>query len=388
MNLLNPLNVLALQSNNLIARALLHSGALAPDYNQYFTSFTGYFGAFFLMLISAIAGIIDNYGIAIILSVICVRVMLLPLTYQQIRGMKVMQMLQPVMKAIQNYYPDKQDQGTKTMELYSTYKVNPLAGCLPMLVQFPVMIGVYRALYDASFAGKSFLGIQLLFPVNLNAARNFGHGPNLSDVIDVTVAQLHLQGQIIHIPDGIPMIGGSYWYWPALILVALYVIMTYLMQRVMKKVNAPHPEFEAEFKAEVKTRDGEPQQPDMAAQMQKQMGLMNLFIIILAFIFSSGALLYFIVQNILMMIEYSVLPQRMKLAFNAKEMKAFVLRPPAPRGGAPAAPAARDIAAKPKISLPAVENAALNQDGEEPDGGSLDDAITSLQRPRRKRKKR
>ncbi len=86
------------------------------------------------------------------------RLLLLVLTRQQIHGMKTMQMLQPVMKEIQRFYPDRNDQSAKTMELYTQYKINPLSGCLPMFIQLPIMFGVYRALYDASFAGKDFLG--------------------------------------------------------------------------------------------------------------------------------------------------------------------------------------------------------------------------------------
>ncbi len=207
----------------------------------------------------------------------------------------------------------------------------------------------------------------------------------------MTVNKLSLQGQIIHIPANIPIIGGGFWYWPALILVALYVLSSFFMQRVMKKVNAPHPEFEAEFKAEMKRPDGQPQPPDMAAQMQKQMGLMNVMIVVFAFIFSSGALLYFIAQNLLMALEYTLLPRTMQFAYDAKELKAFVRRPPPPMKTAAAAKAARKDEAA--VGVKAAAAQAMNEASESnpEDGLEAGDeapAGSALKRPLRKRRKR
>ena len=94
--------------------------------------------------------------------------------------------------------------------------------------------------------------------------------------------------------------GGWFFYLPALGLVVLYIASSFLMQRIIRKVNAPDPEFTEEFKELMQPKkkrkedENRPQEPDMAAQMQKQMKFMNLLIILFAFIFSSGALLYFI----------------------------------------------------------------------------------------------
>jgi YidC/Oxa1 family membrane protein insertase len=291
------------------------------------------------------------------------------------------------MKAIQAYWPNKQDQGAKTMELYSKYKINPLAGCLPLFIQLPVLFGVYQALYDPSFAGKSFLGIQLLFPVNVGSARNLGHGADLHDVIDVTVAQLHLQHQFWHIPASWPLIGGQIWYWPALALVVLYVVSSLLMQRLMRQANQPDKAFEEAFKAEMKL----PEQPadpsqDMAAQMQKQMQFMNLMIIFLAFIFSAGALLYYIVQNCVMMLEYTFLPRGLELALDPKELKTFIKQAPVVPAGPGAALDRKEDAPPKRIA----EEERLAQENEEDrDGGPDDAAGGNPLRPRpRKRRKR
>jgi membrane protein insertase Oxa1/YidC/SpoIIIJ len=177
-------------------------------------------------------------------------------------------------------------------------------------------------------------------------------------------------------------------------LVVVYAATSLLMQRVMRRVNAPHPEFEAEFKVEMKSRDGKPQQPDMAQQMQKQMGMMNLMIFVFAFIFSAGALLYFAVQNLLMTLEYTILPRGMALSFDAKEMKAFVRRPPPPlRGtqtevrGGQVQDSMRDTALTASGGGSAVQDdTAINQAD---DLGAAETAVPGvLRRPRRKKRKR
>lgn len=92
---------------------------------------------------------IPNYGLAIILFTIILKVILYPLTVKQIRSMKKMQELQPKMKAIQEKYKDnKQLQQQKMMEFYQENQFNPLSGCLPLLVQMPILMGIFWALKD------------------------------------------------------------------------------------------------------------------------------------------------------------------------------------------------------------------------------------------------
>lgn len=402
MNMLlnNPVIALfMLQSNEAIGRAVGGANGLEVNFADY-TGITGIFGQFFLILINIFGGFVHNYGLAIILTAIVVRLLLLPLTRIQIRGMRMMQQLQPVMKQIQRFYPNKQDQSAKTMELYSRFKINPLAGCLPMLIQLPILFGVYRALYDPTFAGKDFFGIQLLFPVNVTSGRSFGMGPELKDLIDVTVAKLDLMGQIVQLPASIPLIGGSFWYLPALALVVFYVASSLFMQRVMRKVNAPDPEFTKEFEEVMKTRKQAPagkQEPDMAQQMQKQMGIMNFVIIIFAFIFSAGALLYFVVQNCLMMLEYQLIPKYLDsggAALDARELKEFIRQPPPPPqqpGAAPKPSPHKEVQPNELAALEGNDNDADDSDLTSQGDAQQDEEARSasvLKRPRKKRRKR
>ncbi len=98
-------------------------------------------------LLKFIFDIVGNYGISIIIFAIVVKLVLVPLTIKQTRSMKQMQEMQPKIKEIQSKYKnDKEKINIKTMELYKEHKANPLGGCLPMLVQLPVIFGMFTAL--------------------------------------------------------------------------------------------------------------------------------------------------------------------------------------------------------------------------------------------------
>ncbi|OUS68136.1 hypothetical protein B1748_34600 [Paenibacillus sp. MY03] len=89
-----------------------------------------------------------SYVLAILLLTIIVRTLILPLTLKQYRSSKAMQALQPQMAEIKKKYKDNpQKQQEETMKLFQTHGVNPLAGCLPLIVQMPVFIALYNAIY-------------------------------------------------------------------------------------------------------------------------------------------------------------------------------------------------------------------------------------------------
>ena len=93
---------------------------------------------------------VRNYGIAIIIITVVIKILFYPLTYKSYKSMKDMQKLQPKMAALKEKYKNDRDAMNKAvMELYKTHKVNPLGGCLPMLVQFPIFVALYRALMSS-----------------------------------------------------------------------------------------------------------------------------------------------------------------------------------------------------------------------------------------------
>ncbi|MBK5244048.1 MAG: membrane protein insertase YidC [Eubacteriaceae bacterium] len=94
-----------------------------------------------------IYNIIGYYGWSIIIFTLLVKVILLPLNIKQTKSMKDMQRLQPeIQKLSKKYKNNKEKLNEETLKLYKTFKVNPAGGCLPLLLQFPILIGLYGTL--------------------------------------------------------------------------------------------------------------------------------------------------------------------------------------------------------------------------------------------------
>lgn len=92
---------------------------------------------------------LSAYSMAIILATIVFKLILLPLTIKQTKSMQSMQAIQPKMKELQKKYKnDSQKLNEETMKLYKDNKVSPFGGCLPLLIQFPILIGYFRVMQD------------------------------------------------------------------------------------------------------------------------------------------------------------------------------------------------------------------------------------------------
>jgi len=91
-----------------------------------------------------------NYGVAILIVTIIIRVALFPLTHSSYKSMKAMQKLQPEIQRLREQFQnDKEKLNREIMDLYRKHKVNPAGGCLPIFIQLPIFIAFYRALYSA-----------------------------------------------------------------------------------------------------------------------------------------------------------------------------------------------------------------------------------------------
>ncbi|SPF43237.1 60Kd inner membrane family protein [Candidatus Desulfosporosinus infrequens] len=116
--------------------------------------------------LSAAVGL-PNYGVAIILLTVLIKTLIYPLTYKQMVSMRKTVDLQPKIKAIQaKYKNDKEKASAAVMELYKEHNVNPMGGCLPIVVQLPIFWSLYSTLrnfkYDPSNIGAHmFLGFDL-----------------------------------------------------------------------------------------------------------------------------------------------------------------------------------------------------------------------------------
>lgn len=194
-------------------------------------------------------------GLAIILFTIFIRLVLLPLTIQQIRSQKAMQQIQPEIKALQKKHGDDRAKiQEETMALYKQYGVNPMASCLPMVLQMPVLFALYSAL------------------------RNLGHDPVYADPLFqepwLWLRSLDAPDVITHIGTVAITLGGL----PGLpgILPILAGVTQWVQQRMMTPPT------------------DDPQQKMQNSMMQ----FMPLMMLYFGLQFQSGLALYWVTQNV------------------------------------------------------------------------------------------
>jgi YidC/Oxa1 family membrane protein insertase len=222
-----------------------------------------------------IYGILGNFGLAIIVFTILVRLITHPLTVQQLKGTSKMQEFQQSeeWQAIQKKHKDnKQQLQQEQMKLYQEMGINPFASCLPTLIQFPIIIGLYQSIMRALAAAPipmeklysnlySITNVSKLLPVNQNFLwMNLGQPE-----------RLYLFGLGVGIP----------------ILAILVLITTYMQSKLMTPPSQPG---------------------DQGAQMSQAMNLyMPLFMGYLALTFASGLALYFVTSNLVTIGQYALM---------------------------------------------------------------------------------
>ncbi|HHY05079.1 MAG TPA: membrane protein insertase YidC [Thermoanaerobacterales bacterium] len=120
-----------------------------------------FLGNIMKQLLDYIFSYTGNYGLAIIIITVLIKLVLLPFSFQQFHSIKKMQELAPEQKRLQEKYKnDKEKLNKELMKLYQENKVNPLGGCLPLLIQFPFIIALFRSLQTYDFEQASFLWIK------------------------------------------------------------------------------------------------------------------------------------------------------------------------------------------------------------------------------------
>ncbi|MFT6145173.1 MAG: YidC/Oxa1 family membrane protein insertase, partial [bacterium] len=124
---------------------------LAPGLNKLVQlGWFAFFGRFLLMLLHMFYGLIGNWGVSIIALTLLVKGAFFPLTQTSFRSSQAMQAIQPKLQEVRERYKDSPEELNKqTLALFRDNGVNPLAGCLPMLVQMPVWIALYNVLLSS-----------------------------------------------------------------------------------------------------------------------------------------------------------------------------------------------------------------------------------------------
>lgn len=132
-----------------------------------------------------------DFGIAIILLTILIRAILWPLSQKSIKSRQAMSVLQPKIKEIQQKYKNKEEQSREMMKLYKEKKVNPFSGCFPLLIQFPILIALYRVFMNA------------FKPESLSALYSFVQNPGVINASFLGILDLSKGSPVLAILAGI-----------------------------------------------------------------------------------------------------------------------------------------------------------------------------------------
>lgn len=231
----------------------------------------------FINMLLGIYHLVGNFGVAIILFTILTRVVLYPLTAKQIKGAQAMQELQKNKRYIDiqtKYKGDKEKLAQEQMKLYQELKINPLSSCLPTLLQFPIIIGLYQALIQ-SIASAPLDLLKLskhIYPKFLNFADLFPLNTKFLWMDMGEPERLFIPGLNFGIP----------------VLTIIVVITTYISSKII----SPPPQ---------------PGANDQGAAMTKMMNLyMPVLMGWLAWSLSSGLALYFVVSNLVQIAQYAI----------------------------------------------------------------------------------
>jgi YidC/Oxa1 family membrane protein insertase len=249
---------------------------------------------FFEIFAGALAGfyaLIPSLGLAIILLTVAVRVLLLPLSIKQTRSMREMQRIQPEVKRIQaKYKGNRQKMNEEMMALYKEHNVNPFGGCLPLVMQFPVLIGLFYVIRTP----LKYMGFSERTgdPLNVSGIMETVQNSALAEALRTAALEVN---QFLGIrldcssssalsgadPSGVGEICGNGLVsaLPYLVLVVLMGVTTWYQQKQMQATR------------------GAGDNPQ-AQQMQLFMRIMPVMLMFFAFSFPSGVVLYWLTTNV------------------------------------------------------------------------------------------
>ncbi len=218
-----------------------------------------------------------DFGIAIIVLTVLIRLILYPSFVKAIKSQKILSELQPRIKEIQKKYKeDREKQGREIMELFKKEKINPLSGFLPILIQLPIIIALYRVFYTE-------LGVEQL------SANLYAFMPSIEAVQTSFLGIIDLSKSCVLTIDG-----AQEFLWANIVLVILVGIVQFIqMKMVMPKI--------------AKQKDSDDKMAKMSNMMQKQMlYVFPIFAVVILFRIPSAIGLYWLVSAL-----FSILQQHL-----------------------------------------------------------------------------
>jgi YidC/Oxa1 family membrane protein insertase len=314
------------------------------------------FFEYFSGALAALYGVVHNYGLAIILLTVLVRLILLPLSIKQVRSMREMQRIQPEMKRLQaKYKGDRQKLNEEMMKLYKEHGVNPFGGCLPLLSQLIVLIPLFQVLRRP----LAFMGYHL------QGVGNYVLNPNVSGLLQ-QIQQSSLADGLKSAPQALnnflgihldcsaastisgkadPNIVSSCGHGivsalPYLVLVLIMGLTTYVQQKQMQVSRTP----------------GDPG----SQQMQTFAKIMPIMLMVFSYAFPAGLVIYWLTTNLWMIgqqrLMFKAAPPLPAVGPGAKadgNVKKNVTKPAKPSAGKPPQKSTtKKTSAEPKSSSP------------------------------------
>ncbi|MFW6287250.1 MAG: YidC/Oxa1 family membrane protein insertase [bacterium] len=224
-------------------------------------------------ILEFINGIVGNYGWSIVIFTVLIRLLLYPLSAKQSRSMKDMQKIQPELKKIQEKYKDdKQKQSEAMTKLYQEHGVNPVAGCLPMVLTLIIIFPLYRAIFQLVGTGADD-AVRTVHAVAEDPALRFLWIKHIQNIA-------YLDGVI---------------NWGVALLVILNGVATFGQTYVMQKLSENN------------------------SQSNLMMWIMPLFILGIGFTLPAGVLIYWFTQTALMGIQQYIIQKEPDTKEVAKE---------------------------------------------------------------------
>lgn len=207
----------------------------------------------------------QDFGIAIIITTLILRAVLVPIYKKQIESQQKLQELQPKIKAIQaKNKNNKEGQAKEMMELYKEHKTNPFSGCLPLIIQLIFLIAIYRILINISSSNLAIDASQLYsFVKNPGAVNHF-----FLSIVDLTK--------------------------PSVVIAALAAAAQFFQTKMLMQKQS----------AETQKKETDDQKPDFAQIMNKQMLFLGPFLTFFIGIkFAAGLSLYWLASTLFMLIQ-------------------------------------------------------------------------------------
>ncbi len=265
----------------------------------------------FITVLTLLYSVTGNIVLSIVVFTVIVRMLTYPLTIQQQRSSRAMQELQPKLKKLQEKHKnDREKLAQEQMALYQEHGINPLGGCLPLVVQFPILIGLYQAIiYSLAATPLQLIDMSGRFLI-----------PSLAT--EIPLNNLWLGIDLTAPPTANPIY--------AMALPALVVVTTWAQSKLtMPNINNNN---KNDDKADAKGKKGKDAKggggndamDQQQAMMKSMTTVMPLMFGFFSLSFSTGLSIYFVVSNIIGAVQFGILNRNRdrQLALQAADAEA------------------------------------------------------------------